>query len=254
MKQINKVYIRGDIHGKFNELGKKHFPEQDGLVIVCGDFGLWHDTKEEKYWFDWISKLNYTIAFVDGNHENHSRFYTDEFPIVDFFGGKAHQIRDNLFHLIRGEIYNICGKKFFAFGGAKSIDQGPGGALDPSKMTAAELKAKIKEYDRDFIAYRIKGLSWWEEELPSKAEMAHGLENLAAANYEVDYVISHCLPGNVAAMLYPSADKDVLTAFFDYLILDKSLKFNKWYCGHYHVEERLLGQYIIKYKDYEQIL
>ena len=47
----------------------------------------------------------------------------NEFQRVDFFGGKAHKISEKIYHLIRGEIYNIDGRKIFAFGGASSHDK-----------------------------------------------------------------------------------------------------------------------------------
>lgn len=47
------VYITGDTHGKFNRFSTKSFPQQkemtrDDYIIVCGDFGLWHDCPEER--------------------------------------------------------------------------------------------------------------------------------------------------------------------------------------------------------------
>ena len=47
------------------------------------------------------------------------RLYND-YPVEEWHGGKVHKIRDSVLHLMRGEIFDIDGKKFFAFGGAKS--------------------------------------------------------------------------------------------------------------------------------------
>ena len=75
---FNLVYVTGDTHAEFNKFSTKRFPEQKELtkedfVIVCGDFGVWHDCPEERYWFDWLSKKPFTLLFVDGNHENFER-------------------------------------------------------------------------------------------------------------------------------------------------------------------------------------
>ena len=118
------IYITGDCHGDWKRFSMDSFPEQQGMtrddfVIVCGDFGLWNNDKTEKWW---LAEKNFTVLFVDGNHENFDRLYGDEFDIVDFYGGKAHKIQDNLYHLMRGYIFNICEKKIFAFGGAQSHD------------------------------------------------------------------------------------------------------------------------------------
>ena len=123
------IYITGDCHSDFTRFSTKKFPVQKDMtkndyVIICGDFGgVWnymYENTSEKYWLDWLNDKNFTTLFVDGNHENFTRLY--EYPIKQWCGGKVHKIRDSVFHLMRGEIYNIDGKKFFTFGGASSHD------------------------------------------------------------------------------------------------------------------------------------
>ena len=94
------IYCTGDTHGNWNRFSTDIFPEQkemtrDDFVIICGDFGLWADTKEEKYWLDWLNDKPFTTLFIDGNHENFSRL-NNEFEVVGFHGGKAHKVRDNI--------------------------------------------------------------------------------------------------------------------------------------------------------------
>lgn len=48
--------------------------------------------------------------------------------------------------------------------------------------------------------FRIKGLSWWERELPTEDEMSFGKETLKTNNNEVDFIISHCCPQQIAAI------------------------------------------------------
>ena len=120
------IFITGDCHADWKKFSKESFPEQaemtrDDFVIVCGDFGLWHDDTTERWWFKWFEEKNFTVLFVDGNHENFDRLYS-EFEVVDFHGGKAHKIRENIYHLMRGYVFDLCDKKFFAFGGASSHD------------------------------------------------------------------------------------------------------------------------------------
>ena len=123
------IFITGDCHGNFSKLNKSNFPEQsqmtkDDFVIICGDFGIIWDTKvskQELNWLDWFDKKSFTTLFVDGNHENFDRLNT-EYEIVDFHGGKAHKINDSIYHLMRGEIFELQNQKFFAFGGAASHD------------------------------------------------------------------------------------------------------------------------------------
>ena len=256
-KEVDRlVYITGDTHADWTRFGVKEFPEQrkmtrDDYIVVTGDFGLWHDTKKERWWFDWFSERNFTVLFVDGNHSNFDRLYSDEFSVVDFHGGKAHKIRENLYHLMRGYVFEFCGKKFFTFGGASSHDI-QDGILDPADFESEEEFKKVyREWYNDYKMFRVNHVSWWEQELPSEEEMQRGIDSLQNHNYDVDFVVSHCLPQSVASMLgfYGS---DRLTKYFDSL-LDRGLKFKRWYSGHYHICKDI-DQYTILYEKIERIV
>lgn len=251
------IYITGDTHADFNRFSTKRFPQQkemtrEDFLIVCGDFGIWHDNPEERYWFDWLSKKPFTLLFVDGNHENFDRLYGDEFEIVDFHGGKAHKIRDNIYHLMRGYVFNLCDKKFFAFGGASSHDIDDG-ILDAKDYPSfRELIHDYNQRTKWGQMLRINHLSWWKEELPNQEEMDFGEETLKAHNYEVDYVISHSLPQEVCSLCgYHSPD--AITLYFNKL-LQSGLEFKEWHCGHYHTIKRVLGKFFIHYEDIERIV
>ena len=120
------IYITGDTHGDWvSRLNTNAFPEQkemtkDDYVIVCGDFGIWNDTKQERYNLDWLEDKPFTTLFVDGNHSNFDRLYT--MPVSEWHGGKVHFIRPSVIHLMRGQVFNIEGKTFWTFGGASSHD------------------------------------------------------------------------------------------------------------------------------------
>ncbi len=198
---------------------------------MCGDFGgIWQQKagKEEAYWLNWLQEKQFSLLFVDGNHENFTRLNSVEFETVDFCGGKAQKIRDGIYHLLRGQVYEIQGKRFFTFGGASSHDI-VDGILDPSEFATGEaFHAEYCKWNRQGKQFRVKDVSWWPEELPSEAEMQAGVRALEAVNWEVDYVITHCLPHDVAAVLsgctfYP----DRLTLYFNDL-LHRRLRFEHW--------------------------
>lgn len=247
------VYITGDTHAVFTRFGTKVFPEQkemtrDDFVIICGDFGgIWYDNAYEQYWLKWLSEKPFTILYVDGNHENFDRLYSDEFEVIDFHGGKAHKIRDNIYHLMRGYVFDLCGKKFFSFGGASSHDI-QDGILEPSDYPSMSdcLKDYNKKTKRGKIC-RINHLSWWKEELPSQEEMDFGEETLKAHNYEVDYVISHSLPQEVCSIC-GYRNPDTITMYFNKL-LQHGLKFREWWSGHYHQERRIMCKFNIIYEN-----
>ena len=252
------VYVTGDTHGEVWRFDERFFPDQkdmtrDDVVVILGDFGcVW-----DKYSIEGIQRLDYlegkpfTICFVDGNHENFDRLY-NEFEVVDFCGGKAHKIRENVYHLMRGYVFDFDGQKFFAFGGASSHD-----------IQDGILDRKDFKSDGDFLdewsnmivqgkMFRVNHFSWWKQELPSQEEMDRGEKNLEAVNYKVDFVITHCLPQTIASEL-GYFGKDIITEYFDKL-LNKGLEFKKWYCGHYHKSEYYQGKYEVFYTNIVRVL
>ena len=251
------IFVTGDIHGwtDINKLNTDKFKVQKDLtkkdiLIICGDFGLiWdeEESNEEKHWLDWLQNKNFTTVFVDGNHENFNRLYS--YPIAEWNGGMVHIIRPNIYHLMRGEVFNIEGKKFFAFGGASSHDIQDG-------ILNIEDELTIYRYRAMCMQFRIRNVSWWEQELPSWEEMKNGLDNLKKVDYKVDYVISHCMPTSIQSM-YSLGEykKDKLTNYFESLLQDKDkkLEFIKWFSGHYHEDKEFLGKFRIIYDDIVEI-
>ncbi len=250
------VYITGDCHADFSKFTKKHFPEQksmsrDDIAIVCGDFGIWHDDNEERGRLKELSERQFTIAFVDGNHENFDRLYSDEFPIVDFHGGKAHQIRENVYHLIRGNIFDFEGKKFFAFGGAQSHDIRDGVLDSDDFHSDDEFQNTIHRWNKLGRSFWINHVSWWKEELPSREEMDFGLKNLKEYGNSVDYVITHCCPQEIASINgYRNPDK--LTMYFNEIA--RTIKFDKWFFGHYHRECIAYSVFVMLYESLVRLL
>ena len=243
------IYITGDTHSDFSRLEEDKFTIQnemtkDDYVIICGDFGgVWtfeEESSREKYWLNWLNERKFTTLFVDGNHENYTRLYND-YQVEKWHGGKVHKIRDSVLHLMRGELFEIDGKKIFAFGGAKSHDIQDG-------ILNLDEEEKIYEFRKRGAYFRIRDFSWWDLELPTEEEMKNGINNLEKVNYKVDYVISHCCPTSIQTLLGSGTyKKDYLT---DYLQeISEKLKFKKWYFGHYHDNRQVNEQYVLLYED-----
>lgn len=246
------IYITGDCHGDYRKLSSDVFPEQkemtkEDFLIVCGDFGIWNDSKDERYWLKWLSEKSFTVLFVDGNHENFDRLYSDEFPVVDFHGGKAHQIRENIFHLMRGYVFEIDDKMIFAFGGARSHDISDG-IINPNDFsTPKEMKAYCKNLEsQGKYMFRIKHESWWEQEMPSSEEMKFGMETLTNNDFKVDFVVTHCGPQEVISYFSTGLYKpDYITQYFNEIA--SKLTFNRWFFGHYHDDKDIFSNYIMLY-------
>lgn len=212
------IYNTGDIHANQYKWVEQIHPalSSGDILIVNGDFGIgfWNGRYwSEETFFDWISEQEYTVLFVDGNHENFNKL--NGYPVELWNGGKVHKIRHNLIHLMRGEVYNIDGIVVLVFGGGYSMDK----------------------YRRQ------ENVSWWPQEMPSEVEYKNAEKNLRKANYQVDYIITHTAPSD--SLYYLSSiqslgiKKDVIEELPLNIFLDdiqRRVTYKHWYFGHFHVD------------------
>lgn len=230
---MSKIFITGDCHGTYTKLGYKFFPEgrtltKDDYVIICGDFGFWDDSAEQKYWMDWLEARPFSILWVDGNHENFDLL--NAMPVEEWHGGNVHFIRPSVIHLMRGQMFNIGGKRFFTFGGARSHDI-EGGILE---LDDPQLKTKMKRLRGRELQFRINHLSWWKEEMPTDAEKELGLKTMDDAGWETDYIITHCCSTRLQNRK-GGCSADPLTDYFS--TIQTLCSYKHWFFGHYHVSE-----------------
>ena len=239
------IYLTGDTHGEYRRFSKESFPEQlhltrNDYVIVLGDFGIWDKSPEQEYWFNWLSKKSFTILFIDGNHENYDLL--NSYEVKEWNGGKVHFIKDNIIHLMRGQVFTIEDITFFTFGGARSHDIQDGilNRQDPN------FKQKKKDLNRKGGFYRIEHETWWKEEMPNEKEFQEGLLNLKKYNNDVDFVLTHCASNTMQQMMNPQYKNDDLTQYFEGL--EKQVKYKIWFFGHYHENLRLDNKHICLYE------
>ena len=104
-------------------------------------------------------------------------------------------------------------------------------------------------------AYRKEHVSWWEEEIPSTAEMEHAAATLETHNFKVDYIISHCAPNFLVDKLYPyDKPHDPITNFLEKYVRENTT-FAAWFLGHYHVDRSTEDRkYNILYHDILEIM
>ena len=222
------LYVCGDLHGGSNHDADKlmypYFnPSEGSILFQTGDFGfIWNNSRDakEKYWLDWFDSKPWTTCFIDGNHENMHRL--SDFPIIEWNGGKVHKISNKVIHLMRGQIYTINNRKIFTFGGALSIDK----------------------------EYRVKNVTWWEEEIPNNDEVKAANNNLAKCNYKVDYILTHTCPSDLIYEILPRNS----TIYYDPTnkILDKfyeTVDYTHWYFGHWHEDIKLDNKHTVLYKN-----
>lgn len=205
------VYITGDIHGDINFFKNpklKKLTENDAL-IVCGDFGfLWNNSEKEKKALEILKKKKYTICFVDGAHENFDML--NSYQPYRYKGGNTHKIAQNIYQLLRGEIFTFDKHTFFCMGGGESED----------------------------IEMRTDGTSWWKDEMPNAEELRNGARNLKDYDYKVDYIITHEGPAIAKDFIRLHTNAEMhLTPLNTYLQeLMKSVEYNHWYFGSLHMD------------------
>lgn len=248
------IFITGDTHKEFRRFTTENFPEQyqmtkDDVLIILGDFGaLWYEkeTNEEEWWLDWFESKNFTTLFIDGNHENFDRLY--RYPVEKRYEGKVHVLRPSVLHLMRGEVFEIQGKKFFAFGGASSHDVSDGiiDGTNPNWKKIAKMYQGMGRY-----LYRVKGISWWEQELPSEEEMQNGRENMKEHGYKVDYVLTHTPPKGTLQRM----GVDIFDSLTEYLEDIRYLTdYSYWFSGHMHEDRKITDKDIVLFTTINQIL
>lgn len=243
-------WATGDTHTEWSRFSFQNFPEgrelgRDDIVFVMGDFGIWDDSKRERHDLDWLAEKTFTICFVSGNHENYDML--DGMPKEMWNGGWVNRIRPNVIHLRRGQVFEIQGKRFFTFGGARCHDI-DGGVLDPAD---ADFKKRKQELDRRRIFYRVKHESWWEQELPVESEMEEGRRNLERCGWKVDYILTHCASDSVQAKVDSSFKQDVLTRYLEEI--RQKTEYRYWLFGHYHDNRKVTDRDILLYEQIVRI-
>lgn len=246
------IWITGDTHADFSRLHqplpapKRYRPSRKDYLIICGDFGgIWASSPEQTIALNRLARLPFTILFLDGNHENYDML--KQFPVRKWNGGRVHVIRENVLHLLRGQVFTLEGKTFFTMGGAACHDI-QDGVLDPADW---EFDAKYREFRSRDKFFRIKHYTWWEEELPCEAELEEGLCALSAHGHRVDYILTHCAPTRLQNQIASVLGNDTypVNTLTEYLqrIFDQCA-YSHWFCGHYHRPMELSPTFHVLYE------
>ena len=126
------------------------------------------------------------------------------------FGGKVQALGGNVYHVCRGSVLELEGKKYLCFGGAESPDR----------------------------EEREPGVNWWKQEMPSDEEYAACEQNLEACGDQVDYVLTHDAPSRFLDFtVLASGETNQLHQFLDKILL--KLTYEKWFFGCYHRDVQL---------------
>ena len=245
------IWVTGDTHGDFQRFTTKNFPQLKGMdredcMIITGDFGgVWAGKQTDGRKLDWLEDKPFTTLFVDGNHENFDLL--NSYPEQEWHGGKVHVVRPHVFHLMRGQVFEIGGLTWFTMGGAASHDI-QDGILDPAKPGFERRYWALRRMNAMF---RVLGHSWWPEEMPSEAEYTEAKANLERTGWCVDCVLTHCAPTSGTTALDPSYQPDRLTDFLE--MVRNRCQFRRWFAGHYHTNQIIDERFVIQWEQISQL-
>ncbi|HEY5524985.1 MAG TPA: hypothetical protein VIK26_06565, partial [Clostridium sp.] len=130
----------------------------------------------------------------------------------------------SIIHLMRGQVFNIEGRKFFCMGGGTSVDK----------------------------ADRIEGKSWWQQEIPSEEEFETGLRNLKSSHWNVDYVLTHSTSTVFIDQMKELKENSPLIEFLN--MLEERLEYRQWYFGHFHRDCELDAKNSVLYQHIVRLL
>lgn len=208
------IYITGDTHGDMTRFASKTMKKlkKNDTLIICGDFGfIWDGSKAEQARIKALAKKKFNILFVEGVHENFEEL--QKYEIEKWQGGKTRKICDNIRQLMRGQVFEIEGKKIFSFGGGRSDDNDS--YLNPSDK-ASEIR--------------------WQTEIPTDSELNEGLDNLAANNNRVDYIVSYEPPAKISEFLnLGKIDRNHVNTYLEQI--REQVDFKRWFFGRHHLNK-----------------
>lgn len=215
------LYITGDTHGRFERVERfceRFGTSREDILIILGDAGInfsggRHDRMKKSF----LETLPITIFSIHGNHEQ--RPYTIEsYQEKLWHGGKVYYEEEfpNLLFAKDGEVFDLNGKQSIVMGGAYSIDK------------------------RMRLMY---GYGWWPDEQPSQEIMRDVEQKLDELGWKVDVVLSHTTPLKYepVEVFLPGVDQSQVDKTTEVWLdgIEDRMEYEKWYCGHYHVEKKI---------------
>lgn len=208
------IFITGDTHGDLSRFRKKELKKlrKTDALIICGDFGfVWDGSNAEQKLLKWLGKRKYSVLFVEGVHENFSQL--EKYETESWCGGMTRKISGNLRQLMRGQVFNICGKRIFTFGGGRSEE-------NDSYLNDDDTEARLR----------------WRQEIPTEEELAEGMRNLERCGFTVDYIVSYEPPAKISEFMeLGKSDRSHVNTYLDQV--REKTDFVRWFFGRHHVNK-----------------
>jgi hypothetical protein len=218
------IYVTGDTHGdsgRFTDSVFRKIKKRDTLII-CGDFGfIWDGSKREKRILKWLGKRRYDVLFVDGVHENFDEL--EKYEVEKWNGGQTRRISGKLRHLMRGNVFEIEGKRILAFGGGH----------------------------RDEEVRDVEGRC-----SPSEQEFGAAMSSLEKHKFKIDYIVSYEPPTMIAEFMALGKNtndtlcqgaSEALNHYLDEINTKSDYRY--WFFGRHHINKIIPPRYFALFDD-----
>lgn len=219
---MNRLFVTGDLHGsliavkQLEQFCVDNNTDYNDIIILLGDVGANYHLNE--YDIDFksaLASLPITILCVHGNHEARPEtILTYILQYNSLIDGEC-WVEPNYPNILfpKDGIITIFGKKCLILGGAYSVDKW----------------------------YRLmNGLTWFPDEQMSISEQNRILSLLDSEN-EFEYVFSHTCPiaFEPTHLFLNFINQNSVDKTMEYFLQEvyNKIRFNKWFCGHYHSDE-----------------
>ena len=238
---VNRVFVTGDLHGhweNFDEWCVEHHTTYDDVFITLGDSGILYGaeaTPEEHAFLEWLNNCPITILDIQGNHacppEDRPGYLKTLMQVGDDMVGIAYQNYEfpHIYHAINGNTYYLKEHPCLVVGGAYSVDK--------------ELRL-------------ARGWYWTPNEIINPQDRNNILHQIHTRHF--DCVFTHTIPFDYVPrdMFLPSIDQSKVDNTMEHFLtsVKKEIKYDKWLCGHWHVDRHNAGPNIdILYKEVRQL-
>ena len=217
VSKVNRVYIRGDVHGDFdwlNDFCERENTTPNDVMILAGDSGLLFYGKgktREKLLKDICHRAPITLLVVRGNHDNRPTNEDMTLRWNDLVQGNCYWEDEypNILYAGDGEMYWMRYKSFLTIGGAYSVDK----------------------------FYRLHmHWTWYPDEELTDEEMRKILDDWSGC--EADYIITHTAPldHEPTWLFMQGIDQSVVSKRMEKFLqrIKNCVNYKCWIWGHYH--------------------
>lgn len=208
------IYVTGDLHGDETRFFSKEFKQLKAgdTLIVTGDFGfIWNGSKKERKLLKYLGARPYNICFLEGPNDNYRLIH--KYRETIWKGGRVHRVSGSLFHLCRGQIYNIEGCSIFTFGGGELSDNNT-----PPENIGND-----------------------GADLPTSKHFGIGIKNLENSDRMVDFIITHEPPAVVKRAMQQRFGSTIYTNILNGYLerINRYVDFSHWYFGQFHEDKQI---------------